>query len=174
MENQKKGRPTPKRKEAEKQRVIPRLAPASDKATKRLLKEEAKKTRMAQRAAFMRGDENALPPRDRGPARRFVRNYIDSRRSIGEYFLPIVMVLLFFGLNPNPQIRLIATIILYGVALYSIIEGVVIGRKIKAKVRDRFPNEPTKGLAMYGWVRSTQMRKLRAPQPQVKRGEKNF
>ena len=129
---------------------------------------------MSERAAFMRGDENALPPRDRGPARRFVRNYIDSRRSIGEYFLPIVMVLLFFGLNPNPQIRLIATIILYGVALYSIIEGVVIGRKIKAKVRDRFPNEPTKGLAMYGWVRSTQMRKLRAPQPQVKRGEKNF
>ncbi|NDA82071.1 MAG: DUF3043 domain-containing protein [Actinobacteria bacterium] len=174
MENQKKGRPTPKRKEAEKQRVIPRLAPAADKATKKLLKEEARKNRIAQRAAFMRGDESALPPRDRGQARRFVRNYIDSRRSIGEFFLPIVMVLLFFGLSPNPQVRLVATIILYGVALYSVIEGFVVGRKIKSKVRDRFPGEPTKGLAVYGWVRSTQIRRLRAPLPQVKRGEKNF
>jgi len=174
MENQKKGRPTPKRKEAEKQRVIPRLAPAADKATKKLLKEEARKNRIAQRAAFMRGDESALPPRDRGQARRFVRNYIDSRRSIGEFFLPIVMVLLFFGLSPNPQVRWVATIILYGVALYSVIEGFVVGRKIKSKVRDRFPGEPTKGLAVYGWVRSTQIRRLRAPLPQVKRGEKNF
>jgi hypothetical protein len=71
-------------------------------------------------------------------------------------------------------VRVVATIILYGVALYSVIEGFVVGRKIKSKVRDRFPGEPTKGLAVYGWVRSTQIRRLRAPLPQVKRGEKNF
>jgi hypothetical protein len=29
-----------------------------------------------------------------------------------------------------------------------------------------------KGLGMYGWLRSTQIRRLRAPLPQVKRGEK--
>jgi hypothetical protein len=172
--NEKKGRPTRKRKEAEKERVVPRLAPAADKAQKKLLKAEARKTRVAQRAAFMRGDENALPPRDRGPVRRFVRNYVDSRRSIGEFFLPIVMVLLFLGLSPNVQVRLTATVILYVVALYSVIEGVLMGRRIKAEVRRRFPNEPTKGLAMYGWVRSTQIRRLRAPLPQIKRGEKNF
>jgi len=172
--NEKKGRPTRKRKEAEKERIMPRLAPAADKAQKKLLKQEARKARMAQRNAFMRGDESALPPRDRGPVRRFVRNYIDSRRSIGEFFLPIVMVLLFLGLSPNLQVRITATVILYAVALYSVIEGVLIGRRIKAEVRRRFPGEATKGLAMYGWVRSTQIRRLRAPLPQVKRGEKNF
>ena len=172
MENQKKGRPTPKRKEVEKQKSIPRLAPAADKATKKLLKDEARKARVLQRAAFMRGDESALPPRDRGPVRRYIRNYIDARRSIGEFFLPIVMVLLFFGLSPNPRIQLTAVAIMYGVAAYSVIEGVFLGRKIKSEVRTRFPGTPTKGLAMYGWVRSTQIRKLRAPQPQVKRGEK--
>lgn len=172
--NEKKGRPTRKRKEAEKERVMPRLAPAADKAQKKLLKQEARKARMAQRNAFMRGDENALPPRDRGPVRKFVRNYIDSRRSIGEFFLPIVMVLLFLGLSPNLQVRITATVILYAVALYSVVEGVVIGRRIKAEVRRRFPGESTKGLAMYGWVRSTQIRRLRAPLPQVKRGDKSF
>lgn len=172
--NEKKGRPTRKRKEAEKERVVPRLAPAADKVQKKLLKEEARRARATQRAAFMRGDENALPPRDRGPVRRYVRNYIDSRRSIGEFFLPIVMVLLFLGLSPNVQVRLGATIVLYLVALYSVIEGFLIGRRIKAEVRRRFPGESTKGLAMYGWVRSTQIRRLRAPLPQIKRGEKNF
>jgi len=172
MENQKKGRPTPKRKEVEKQKVIPRLAPAADKATKKLLKAEARKTRAIQRAAFMRGEESALPPRDRGPVRRFVRNYIDARRSIGEFFLPIVMVLLFLGLSPNPRIQLTAVFTMYTVAIYSILEGIIIGKKIKSEVRRRFPGEATKGLAMYGWVRSTQIRKLRAPLPQVKRGEK--
>ncbi len=172
--NEKKGRPTRKRKEAEQERIVPRLAPAADKARKKLLKEEARKARSTQRAAFMRGDENALPPRDRGPVRRFVRNYVDSRRSIGEFFLPIVMVLLFLGLSPNLEIRLVATAILYAVALYSVIEGFLMGKRIKAEVRKRFPGEPTKGLAMYGWVRSTQLRRLRAPLPQIKRGDKNF
>jgi hypothetical protein len=168
--NEKKGRPTRKRKEAEKERIIPRLAPAADKVQKKILKEEARRSRVAQRSAFMRGDESAL----RGPVRRFVRNYIDSRRSIGEFFLPIVMVLLFLGLSPNLQVRLGATIVLYAVALYSVIEGVLIGKRIKAEVKRRFPGEPTKGLAMYGWVRSTQIRRLRAPLPQVKRGERDF
>lgn len=172
--NEKKGRPTRKRKEAEKERNVPRLAPAADKVQKKLLKEEARRARMAQRAAFMRGDESALPPKDRGPVRRFVRNYIDSRRSIGEFFLPIVMVLLFLGLSPNFQIRVTATVVLYLVALYSVVEGFVMGRKIKSEVRRRFPGEPTKGLAMYGWVRSTQIRRLRAPLPHIKRGQKDF
>lgn len=172
--NEKKGRPTRKRKEVEKERMVPRLAPAADKVQKRILKEEARKVRSAQRAAFMRGDESALPPRDRGPVRRFVRNYVDSRRSIGEFFLPIVMVLLFLGLSPNLQVRLVATVVLYIVALYSVVEGFLMGRRIKAEVGRRFPGEPTKGLAMYGWVRSTQIRRLRAPLPQIKRGEKDF
>jgi hypothetical protein len=172
--NEKKGRPTRKRKEVEAERVVPRLAPAADKVQKKLLKEEARRVRTAQRAAFMRGDESALPPRDRGPVRRFVRNYIDSRRSIGEFFLPIVMVLLFLGLSPNVQVRLGATIVLYLVALYSVLEGFLVGKRIKSEVRRRFPGEPTKGLAVYGWVRSTQIRRLRAPLPQIKRGEKSF
>ena len=49
-----------------------------------------------------------------------------------------------------------------------------LGRKIKRLVAAKFPNESTKGLALYGFLRSTQMRRMRAPKPNVKRGDKNF
>jgi Protein of unknown function (DUF3043) len=44
-------------------------------------------------------------------------------------------------------------------------------RRIKKLVSEKFPNEPLKGIGMYGWLRSTQMRRMRAPAPQVKRGD---
>ncbi len=65
---EKKGRPTPKRKEAEQSRVINRLAPAANKEAKKLQKAQARILRAQQRDAYMRGDENALPPRDKGRA----------------------------------------------------------------------------------------------------------
>ena len=89
-----KGRPTPKRKEAESKRKVSSLAPIVTKDQKRASKAQAREDRLAQRAAYLRGEESALPLRDRGPARRFVRNYVDSRRSTGEYFLPTIFVVL--------------------------------------------------------------------------------
>ena len=80
----KKGRPTPKRKDAEAKRVTNSLAPAKNRADKAKQKEMSKQQRLSARSAYMRGDENALPARDRGPARRFVRDFVDSRRSVGE------------------------------------------------------------------------------------------
>ena len=101
---EKKGRPTPKRKEVEEQRVYRRLAPASTKEAKKQQKLQARLSRAAQRQAYMRGDENALPPRDRGPVRKFVRDYVDARRSIGEYFLPVIVLVLFMTVMPILQV----------------------------------------------------------------------
>ena len=75
--NESKGRPTPKRKDAESKRKVSSLAPIVTKDQKRASKALARQDRIAQREAYMRGDESALPLRDRGPARRFVRNYVD-------------------------------------------------------------------------------------------------
>ena len=87
-----KGRPTPTRKQAESKRKVTSLAPIVTKDQKRAAKVQSKHDRVAQRAAYLRGDDAALPARDRGPVRRYVRNFVDSRRSIGEYFLPIIFV----------------------------------------------------------------------------------
>jgi len=151
---EKKGRPTPKRKEAEQSRVVNRLAPAANKD------------------AYMRGDENALPPRDKGPVRRFIRNYVDSRRSVGEFFLPIIVLVLFMTLIPVMYIQFAAIALMYSALIFSVVDGYFLSRRIKREVSTRFPGETLKGLGMYGWLRSTQIRRLRAPLPQVKRGEK--
>ena len=169
---QKKGRPTPKRKDAELARKVSSLAPARSKEEKARQKSAARSARMAQRAAYLRGDENALPSRDRGPVKRFVRNYVDSRRSIGEYFLPVIGVVLIVSLIPVAAAAVIGVVLMYTVLFASVIDGVLLGRKIKREVSTRFPDESPKGLGMYGWLRSTQMRRMRAPKPGVAVGEK--
>ncbi|MFM9142124.1 MAG: DUF3043 domain-containing protein, partial [Actinomycetota bacterium] len=84
--SEKKGRPTPKRKEAEKERVLKRLAPAATKEAKKLQKRQSRIARSAQREAYLRGEVSALPPRGRGAIRTFVREYVDGSRSIGDFF----------------------------------------------------------------------------------------
>mgnify|MGYP003850210773 FL=1 len=162
-----KGRPTPKRKEAESKRKVSSLAPIVTKDQKRASKAQAREDRVAQRAAYLRGDESALPARDRGPARRFVRNYVDSRRSTGEYFLPTIFVVLVFTLVRNPIIQIGAMVLMYAMLLVAVIDGIFLSRKIRTAVQEQFPGTETKGLGMYAWLRSTQMRRLRAPHPQV-------
>jgi hypothetical protein len=120
----------------------------------------------------MRGDENALPLRDRGPIRRFVRDYVDARRSVGEYFLPVIVAVLFMTIVPILEVQFAAIILMYSVLVFSLMDGFFLSKRIKREVAKRFPGEPVKGLGMYGWLRSTQIRKLRAPQPKVKRGTK--
>jgi hypothetical protein len=167
----KKGRPTPKRKEAEAARKVSSLAPASTKAEKKRAKDAARAARIAQRAAYLRGDENALPLRDKGPVRKFVRNFVDARRSVGEYFLPIIFIVLFITLIPNPIFQVGSIVVMYSVLLISVIDGIFLGRKIKREVASKFPGAEVKGLAMYGWLRSTQMRRMRTPKPAIKAGE---
>ena len=151
----KKGRPTPKRKEAEAARKVSSLAPASTKAEKARAKEASRAARVAQRAAYLRGDESALPARDKGPVKKFVRNYVDARRSVGEYFLPIIFVVL----------------VMYAVLLTSVVDGFFLSRKLKTVVTEKFPGAELKGIGMYGWLRSTQMRRMRTPKPAIKRGD---
>ena len=120
----------------------------------------------------MRGEESALPPRDRGPIRKFVRDYVDSRRSIGEFFLPVIVLVLFMTVVPIIQVQLAAIILMYSILGLSFIDGFYLSRKIKREVGKRFPGENLKGVGMYGWLRSTQIRRLRAPLPRVTRGTK--
>ncbi len=179
MSDAKKGRPTPKRKDAQPKRHS--LAPVVTKEEKKKLREQTRISRIAAREAYMRGEESALPPRDRGPARRFVRDYIDARRSIGEYFLPIIFLVLLLTLIPSsptdggngiPITQLISIGVMYGVLVISILDGIILTRKIRKVVSEKFPDAPVKGLGMYGWLRSTQMRRMRTPKPQVKAGTK--
>jgi Flp pilus assembly protein TadB len=161
----KKGRPTPSRKDAESKRKVSTLAPVVGKENKKREKALARDRRIAAREAYMRGDENALPIRDRGPVRRFVRDEVDARRSVGEFFMPIIFIVLLLSVVPNMTVNVIAIILMYTVLLYAVVDGFFLSRKLKKQIAAKFPDANTKGLGMYGWLRSTQMRRLRAPKP---------
>ena len=168
----KKGKPTPKRKEAQAKLKVSSLSPAASKEAKKALKAQARVRRLESRAAYMRGEESALPVKDKGPARRFVRNYVDERKSVTEYFLVFIMFILFLTVIPSPAVQLGAILLMYSAMIWVAIDGFLLSRRVKKQVAEKFPGEPTKGLGLYGWMRSTQLRRLRAPAPQVGPGKK--
>ena len=163
----KKGKPTPKRKEAQAKLKVSSLSPAASKEAKKALKAQARVRRLEARAAYMRGEESALPVKDKGPARRFVRNYVDERKSVTEYFLVFIMFILFLTVIPSPVVQLGAIVLMYSAMIWVAIDGFLLSRRVKKLVAEKFPDQPTKGLGLYGWMRSTQLRRLRAPAPQV-------
>lgn len=177
----KKGKPTPKRKDAATRKQS--LAPIVSREEKKRSRLENKKLRAASHAAYMRGDESAMPARDRGPARRYVRDFVDSRRSVGEYFMPVIFIVLILTMLPSnkktadglpviPTTQYVAIGIMWTLLAIAVIDGYFLSRRIKKNVAAKFPDASLKGLGMYGWLRSTQMRRMRVPRPQKKAGDK--
>src|SRR3954451_9310146 len=87
-----KGRPTPKRSEARKQRRV--ATPTNRKEAAALRREKLREQRTAQRQALQSGDERNLPARDAGPAKRLARDFVDSRFTLGQIFFGVIFVAL--------------------------------------------------------------------------------
>lgn len=166
-----KGRPTPKRRDAEKRRKMT-SAPKSRKEAAKLQREMAREKRTAARKAMASGDTRYLPRRDAGPARGFVRDYVDSRRHVASYFLPFTLVILVLGASPVPALRLVANALLLTGIVTVVFDGIRLGRTVVAEVEERFPGEDTKGLKWYAITRALQIRKLRMPKTRVKIGDR--
>ncbi|ETB30216.1 membrane protein [Mycobacterium avium subsp. hominissuis 10-4249] len=132
----------------------------------------ANRARMSERRErMMAGEEGYLLPRDQGPVRRYVRDIVDSRRNLLGLFMPSTLFLMFimFGV---PQLQLyISPAMLVLMAVMSI-DGLILGRKVSGMVDAKFPNntESRWKLGLYAAGRASQMRRLRAPRPQVKHG----
>ncbi|MFB7861828.1 MULTISPECIES: DUF3043 domain-containing protein [unclassified Streptomyces] len=169
-----KGRPTPKRSDAQSQRRRAQSAPTDRKeAMKR--QREARRTDLArQREALASGDERYLPARDKGPVRRFVRDFVDSRFAVAEFFLPMAVVILVLSLfgNTNRGLQNISLLLWAGVIVMIVIDSIGITIRLRKQLNQRFPNESKRGAVAYGLMRTLQMRRLRLPKPQVKRGER--
>ncbi len=170
---EKKGRPTPKRKEQQAARRRP-LVPDDRKEAKRTAREKARVDRMKQREAMARGDESALPSRDRGPIRRYIRNSVDTRWNVGEILLPLMLLVLLLTLMPNRTMQTFGLYFVWVIVLVGISDSYLMWRRIKKRIRERFHEDPPRGSASYAMMRSFQMRMSRMPKPQVKRGEKKF
>lgn len=164
-----KGRATPSRKEAEAARKKAMRTPVTRKEQMKREREARTAIRQRQQDALKSGDEKFLPLRDRGPVRRFTRDYIDRRRVVAEYLLPILVVSFVATALPPPWAS-IGLLAWFGVTLLTVIDEFLLVRGIKKEVARRFPDESAKGLTLYVLLRSTQMRRFRLPKPQIARG----
>ena len=168
-----KGRPTPKRSEAERNRRQP-ISGSRASAAPRTPEDKAKARgeRGRKYEAMKRGESWALNPRDRGPARALARDYIDSKRRISEYYMYILVVLLaaVFLRNKTEQ-EYISPLVLVLVVII-LVDAQVIRRSLRKLVGERLPGESTRGLTMYAVMRALQIRRFRMPAPRVRPGEK--
>ena len=166
-----KGRPTPKRSEAERRRREPYTAPKDRKEAARASRTRQRTDRTRRMEAVRRGESWALPPRDRGPVKELARDYVDSKRRISEYYMYGLLVLLVLLFIRTPVVQTIVPLLVLAAVLIMAFEGIFIGRKVKSLAAERLPGESTRGLALYSAMRALQIRRLRVPKPRVKPGE---
>ncbi|MDS2171730.1 DUF3043 domain-containing protein [Nesterenkonia sp. CL21] len=166
---QPKGQPTPRRKDQVAARKRP-LVPDDRRAAKQAQREHMRQLREKQRVAMETGDERYLPVRDRGPQRRFVRDWIDARTGVGEWMLIVVLLFLFVSLAVPEQMRIIMSQFLWLLVLVVLIECWWVARSVRRKIEERF-GEKEKGVRFYAIMRALQIRRLRLPKPLVSRGE---
>ena len=166
-----KGRPTPTRKEAEAAAKARAKTPRTRKelaAQQRLARSESS-TKMRQ--AMKTGDERFLPARDRGPMKRFLRDYVDSRFSFVELMIPVLLITTVMAWSGSATIASYGNAILLGMLLLIVTDLVRLRFKLKRELAARFPDEPTKGTTYYAVMRSLQMKFMRLPKAQVKIGQ---
>ncbi|MBE1535125.1 DUF3043 domain-containing protein [Actinomadura algeriensis] len=167
-----KGRPTPKRRDAEKRNRQPITAPSNRKEAYKKVRERQASERLKAREGMQKGDEKYLLKRDKGPVRRLARDYVDSRRTVGSYLMYAMLVIVMLSLVPIPAARLLVLFAPPVLLLAVFAEGLLLSRGIKKLAAERFPEESSKGVGMYAAMRAMQIRRLRVPAAQVKIGEK--
>ncbi|WP_423767016.1 DUF3043 domain-containing protein [Corynebacterium falsenii] len=194
----KKGRPTPKRNEVERQHGVRRTAydapttpgqarkrrkdlkasmsKAEYKAMKQRERDEKARERRKVNERMMAGEEAYLMDRDKGREKRFVRDWVDAHRYLMNLFLPMtlaVIVVMIFGMS-NPNLANLASLVVMAIFLIMVVEGIVLGRRINREVNERFPDNTYGkfGLGFYDFTRATMIRRLRTPAPQKNVGDK--
>ncbi len=162
-----KGRPTPSRRQAEAERNRRMTPPRTRKEANRVQRQRRTEQRIKAQAALRSGDERYLPARDQGRVRRFARDFVDARFNVAEFLLPLLIVILVLGVVGNPGLQ--GTLWIMTI-LATAIDTVYLVYRIKREIRRRFPDDVTKGAVLYAVLRSSQLRRLRLPKPQVERG----
>ncbi|HEY1919377.1 MAG TPA: DUF3043 domain-containing protein [Streptosporangiaceae bacterium] len=169
-----KGRPTPKRSEAERRRRNPYVS--GDKGDKKAATTQSKTRDRAERGrryeAMKRGEDWALPVRDKGPVKALTRDYVDSHRRISEYYMYIAFALLVILLIPEKAIKTWIYPVVLALVVVMVLEGYSTSRAVRKLAAERCPSDSTRGVTMYAIMRTLQIRRLRMPSPRTKPGDK--
>lgn len=162
-----KGHATPSRAEREAARRQP-LVPADRKAAAKDAKAKNAEARERARVGMASGDERYLTARDKGPQRRFVRDYVDARWTVAEFLMPILVVVLISTVVKT--VEYYGIIVMWGFIVIALIDASVMMYTMRRRMRAKF-STIERGLTMYAVMRAMQFRMIRLPKPQVKRGQ---
>ncbi len=166
-----KGRPTPTRKEREAANRRPLVSNdrrAAAKASRAKMAEAREKARIGMAA----GEEKYLPVRDKGPQRRWIRDYVDARFSVGEVLIPVMFLVIVLTFINDERVQLIGIAGLWLFFLAAVIDGVILGLIVNRRLAARFGADSLqRGNRWYAAMRAMQLRVMRLPKPKVKRGQ---
>ena len=178
-----KGRPTPKRSQAEANRYRSitgsttsgrgRAAAAPGRKMTPEEKARARDDRNRQLQAMRRGEDWALGPRDRGPLKKLARDYVDAHRRPSEYYMYalILLVVALIGGRSNHVISNYMQIVLIAIIAIIAVDAMFLRRSIQRLAAERLPGESTRGLTFYAIMRALQLRRFRTPAPWLKPGD---
>lgn len=163
-----KNRPTPSRAEQEAARKRPLVA--DTKEARARAKADLAAQRDKARVGMANGDERYLPTRDKGPQRRFARDFVDAGWHVGELLMPLMVVVILVSLIQNTAIVYYSFVGLWIFILFVVGDMVITSIRVKKLAKEKFADRMEKGLGWYSAMRTIQMRFMRLPKPQVKRG----
>lgn len=168
-----KGRATPKRSDGRRRPERPPVTKEEKREYAKRQKEKAKADRAETMAGMRAGDERYLMPRDKGPERALVRDVVDSRRTVGTWFFGTAFVVLLASGTGNVNFSLYGQMLWFLIGIATIVDTILICRKINKLLRERFPKSQVRprSLYFYAFMRGITFRRLRMPQPRKKIGE---
>lgn len=166
-----KGRATPSRAEQEAARRRPLVA--NTKEAKAAARAELNERRARAQAGMAAGEEKYLPARDKGPQRRWVRDYVDAGWHPAEFVMAVMVLVILATLVPfSTLVSYYAYLVMMAYLVIAIGGMILLGMRVKRKVAAKFGQDRMeRGLGWYAAMRSLQMRFMRLPKPQVKRGQ---
>ncbi|MCH1883457.1 DUF3043 domain-containing protein [Agrococcus sp. ARC_14] len=161
------GRKTPKQSEQVARNRRP-LVPEDRKEARRQVQDKMRAERQKARLGFERGEDKYLPPRDKGPVRRYVRDFVDARLSIGTLAMPVMIVVLVLTFINDPQWRMIANLVLWAYVAIVVLDSLLMAWQLRRALRAKFGDKDAKGNGWYATMRSVQLPFMRMPKPQTK------
>jgi hypothetical protein len=166
-----KGRPTPSRKEAQAARKQALSIPADPKAAKKALRDRERVARAEQRTALLAGDQKAMPARDQGPVRAYIRDFVDSRFTAAEYFVFVAIGVLALGFIQNAVIQTWVSLVWFALTGIILLDTGYLLWRLNRSLKQEFPDKSDrKGATFYAVMRTLQLRRLSLPPPRVRRG----
>lgn len=179
-----KGRPTPKRSEAERSRrqgitgTPGRRQGITGTPGRRQPRgggsrgAESKADRSRRYDAMKRGENWALPVRDQGPVKALARDYVDSRRRLSEYYMYVMVVMIVFLFIRAASVQRFAEPIVLVLILFVVVDALLLRFSLRRLIAQRLPGESVRGVTMYAVMRALQIRRMRMPAPRVRPGDK--